>query len=224
FNADDDTVGDSSPDEQWYSWHDEGASTDIVLTQDTVSSMGTFKTNIQNGRPVVRFDGTDDFLLGQSMGLSSFTVIVVALNPVDETKAVLIGEINEATPKRKWELFKRNAGEMAIFIAEDADGDPNLLNRSSSVDLESIIEATYQDGESVIGFIENGVVIDNDLSSEPPATSMATSSTVLSMASLEEGGQYMTVDIGEALIFNRKLTDAELSQIRAWLNARWAVF
>lgn len=47
-------------------------------TQSTGSLKPLYKTNIKNGLPVVRFDGTDDFLEGTSLTMSQPEIFVVA--------------------------------------------------------------------------------------------------------------------------------------------------
>lgn len=58
------------------SWADQSAS-GATLAQATVASRPVYKTAIQNGRPVVRFDGINDFL-SASVAVAPKTVIVVA--------------------------------------------------------------------------------------------------------------------------------------------------
>lgn len=58
------------------SWSDQSGS-GATLTQGTAGSRPVYKAAIQNGRPVVRFDGTDDFL-SASIAIAPKTVIIVA--------------------------------------------------------------------------------------------------------------------------------------------------
>jgi hypothetical protein len=58
-------------------WADSSNSS-INATQSTTSKKPTYKTGVVNGKPIVRFDGVDDFMSTASMSLSShFTAFFV---------------------------------------------------------------------------------------------------------------------------------------------------
>lgn len=67
-------------------WVDESATT-ATVTQATSGSRPTFKTNIVNGKPVLRFDGSDDYFpvtisgLSSSSGLTCFFVSIKDADP-----------------------------------------------------------------------------------------------------------------------------------------------
>ena len=89
-------LSDGDPVSTWSDLSDNG----YDLSQSTGAKKPTFKTNIIHGKPVMRFDGTDDLLIRAAetfTGTAGMIWAVVQLTATIGEKGVVFGSADEAT-------------------------------------------------------------------------------------------------------------------------------
>jgi hypothetical protein len=131
-------------------------------TQATASKKPTYKTSIVNGRPVVRFDGVDDWLgctLAGVSGNASRTAIV-AFRATDAVSGDLILHVGDAATSggsfgvsrntsNKWSVFQWGGASFDLSSAADANSSYHILTvLKNENDLSLFIDGTLTDGPS----------------------------------------------------------------------------
>lgn len=174
-------------------------------TQATAAKKPTFKTAIQNGKSVVRFDGVDDVLATSLAYAGTMTVIVV-------------GRRNGTAPsasRRLWSFkpqasFYDNGTGWQWYLA-DTGGSFGGASGTMSV------LATILNGSSSATYINGGA----PATFTPNATALTDTQFVL-VSSNATGADLLAGDITELLIYNSVLSAANRQKVEAYLRNRWA--
>ncbi len=192
-------------------------------TQADSGKRPTYQTSELNGKPVVRFDGSDDYLetaalSGAQLTLSanSITIFVVqkqlgssgnnsSLNwPKAATVGNRLGVFATYDNSIYFSYGDNSGGTISVVQPGGWDDDWKLLElwRSTTsgeiyVDGASILSASFSDDLSIAGT--------DELSIAGSITSF--------------GG-----DIAEVFIFNRALNSTERGQMRTYLNTKYAIY
>jgi hypothetical protein len=99
-------------------WQSKGAI--LALNQGTGANQPTYFTNVINGRPVVRFDGTNDFLTSNAASLavtSAFTLYaLVKLSSASNTLQCIASRGPVGTPFYAWMINRTIAGGGISFF------------------------------------------------------------------------------------------------------------
>lgn len=166
------------------------------LTQATATKRGTLKLAIQNGRPVVRFDGVDDFLISGAAGVYAQPNTAVCAVRFTSGNRYLSGRVT-ATRLGNSTVF---AGGVGLTLATAISG-----AHVSSTLLSGVSSAAWLDGAA------NGT--------GDPGTNGFDGFT----AAAGEGGtaQWSVCDLCEVLVYNAALSTADRQACEAYLKARW---
>jgi hypothetical protein len=179
------------------------------LPQATSGLRPALKLALQNGMPVIRFDGSSSYLGPAVFAVAQPLTIFIALNQRTVGTGTFIYSGNTA-----------NSPDM-----EQASGNGNIVIKSgSSGQLDSklpvaafgIVKAVYNSPNSTTR-VDNfyyPYVVD--------CGSHALDGFALGAGVL--GGNPAAIDVGEVLIYNRVLTNNEEAKVRNYLNRRWNVF
>lgn len=171
--------------------------------QATEAKKPTFKTAIQNGKPVIRFDGTDDHVACPAItAASGLTCLVVA--KVNSGIFPMLFVASNANLE-----LRGNAGGTAMqlltngvtTIAGDADG----------------VWAVYSfanNGSNLSEFWTNGT------SHGTTANSSALGTPVI--GDRIAGGQPMNGDVAEVILYNSLLSVGNRQSVEAYLKAKWS--
>ncbi len=176
-----------------------------------------FLTNIIDGKPVLRFDGTDDYMLGAVTSTyitaSAYTVFVVA-------KAIVI-DTNNATVYDNDPIYEDEDGDFALLLKSTPTA--HLFNwdvtPGDSIEL-SIATGTFylfegRHGGGNLGFRLNGGT----------ESTVASGDTVLAAGSNVRLGtnaaRYANIDIAEMMIFNVDLSSGDKTSLRAYFDGRF---
>jgi hypothetical protein len=180
--------------------------------QATAGARATLKTNIQNSKPILRFDGTADNLLTASIahgiGTGNFYVATfVIVRSLSAAYKPIWANISFAPG-----LYARNptTNNFAAYFGGDRVSGSTLL-----VDTPYVLEFWRDTG--VIKFAVNAV---QGATTHALATSMADAQMALGTAL---DGSFGQVDIGE-LLFVSAFPSAQQAAIRTYLNGRWAAY
>lgn len=196
-----------------------------TLTQSTAGLRPTYVTNVLNGLAIVRFDGTDDFLssstnFGSNNTLSgdiAVSVFVVyqktllskghALGWGDTFVSLAACGIYNDSGNSLWAFAGGNSQSFSAFgtntfIIREFHKSPGPINTTST---------TRRNGS-------------NDAVAASSTTPAVDGSKALMLGKWANIGYFLQGDVAEFLIYNRRLTDPEQSQVRAYLNQKWKVY
>lgn len=170
---------------------------------DAVTTMGrepTFKSAILNGRPAVRLPvGTKHLaLVGGDLSLGNFTILCVAQSAAD---SIFLSKNGVNAQLRTNRLSEHRASWKPEPGAEIAS---NLF--SSNAALPRMIGYRRSDNDSEardIIFFDNSVLVERPISSVPAAD------FTINQIGIIDGGP-LNIDIGELVIYNKALTNAEI--------------
>ena len=184
-----------------------GNSNDAV--QATTANKPLYKTGIQNGLSIGRFDGANDWmsLAGMTVPLGSYTVFAV-YNPADiattqyifdvETGRLVLAHTLSATVNVGW--YDGTAREIA----------------AATTDIQLLTFHLTSGG--------NGEVFRNASSLGTAAYAAKAIGDAVGLFSRYDGADLMEGDCFELLLYNAALSTLDRETVRDWLNAKWAVY
>jgi hypothetical protein len=218
-------------------WADQsGSGNNAAQSSGTLQPI--YKTNIQNGKPIVRFDGTDDFLevadtaiIGGESGMTAFFVTAHTTNAL--TKALLT----------KWDYSTQGTfivstylglpNRIETFIADvitDLGGNNQYTTNEILVPTTfSIISIVYDGTQSVgnrVKIYSNGGAAEATSTNGTIPTTLTSSTSKLLVGSGQGGISTWNYDgdMGEIILYNSALSDANRESVRNYLNNRWAIY
>jgi hypothetical protein len=170
-------------------------------TQGTAGLRPLYKTNIVGGKPVVRFDGTDDYLALTGLNLTDFTAFVVYQTSGNN---VLLG--NAGT---NFQIFGIGNGANAYSFYD------NLTFLSS--DILSAPRTSWNQGcitrsGSTVSFFESGV-----------SRNSGTSGLLVTLQAIGQviGVAYTNGDIAEIIIYNSALSTSDRQSIENYVLVKY---
>lgn len=202
-------------------WRDKSANAFDAI-QATANNRPTRKTNIQNGRDVLRFDGSNDTLQIASVTLQTFiTAFVVSSTTRTSTNLKFWMEHGAGIATNAGFFFNgTNAGAWAVNRASSLHFGPSLDNNDWIGSGWALATFTY---DGVGSIFKNNTLVSNAASSGT-ARSNSNATAALNIGSRNQASLYLTGDIGEILIYNRVLSVNEIATVSLWLNSRWAMY
>jgi hypothetical protein len=189
-------------------------------TQGTTSAQPTRESNVINGLPVVRFDGSNDFLSFTNIfnGDTSFTMFWV-LRPRNVSSGTYQpsfssqlspdfddGALHYINPSSQGAAYPFNSRGWATY-----DG-VNTYVANTSYLMEFIADG------SVYKVFRNG-----SQESTNKAIGSAPNYAITNMAAQNNPGRASQFDFGEILIYTTALSGADVTANRAYLNAKWGL-
>lgn len=188
-------------------WKDlTGAAGDAVGSN--IASQPTYKKNVFNGLPAVRFDGYAKGLSGtfNRSNNGGLTVFLVGKMDTNNSRECFF-EFFSTTATRRGFFFNYGMNEASINHQLD-DTSFNLWN-------------AYDDGTKT-DFYENGQTIYTDRLNWGNGSSTAfTGNGAYILGDDQTGGDELHGYLGEFLIFDRELTVEEVTSIRTYLKNKW---
>jgi hypothetical protein len=176
--------------------------------QATSGSRPTYQTSEINGLPVVRFDGTDDFMtvagiVNNDATRTLFCVVrLVALNSGDY---VLAFATNAGIRNTSAYQYFANSGGTGVAIGANDVGGAHIIairwNSTGSADV-------YYDSGSATNF-------------DPDDVYQANTPNALHLGSRVAGAIPSQVDFGEVLVYDSALSDTDLDDVRGYLSDKW---
>jgi hypothetical protein len=182
------------------SWTDSSGNSRSVTQSG--SARPTYKTNIINGNPVVRFDGVDDYLtLAQSfISGDSWTIFTVSKSSSGSGPIAS----NDSAGNRGWVLYRGTTG--GNFETGGAAG--TGYSASSSFDVVTV---------------RGGIEIYVDGVFNVSATRSIPSNAAPFEVGRRNFGEKFTGDIAEIIIYNRRVTRAERAGIEQYFSDKYAL-
>jgi len=189
-------------------------------TQGTAVSRPQRKAAIQNGRDVVRFDGSNDYLaLSSSYDLPTFSIFAVSkrINNAS-TNAIYTSGTSDGTNKRDAMLFYAGGSNQLLAQRSDNASYPTASIGNTFNSFE-ICESNFNGSTLTVSV--------NGVDSSPVSTSISGSSTDsiwIGAANQTVPGFWMQGDIAEILVFPTALSDTDRGRVEAYLNLKWSIY
>ncbi len=214
-------------------WADQSGNSNDVTASLTVRP--TYKANIQNGKAVVRFDGSNDVMNKSSFtaldGLTGITIFLVVKQATLATNQVFLSKWDYQTQGTfAWQTGSSSSSEEVSYWAPtcNAAGNENVVSSSAGITAAfNLLELVY-DGSLTnsnrVKYYKNTSALSTSTNNTIP-TSTITCTADLRIGSF--GGsltRYFNGDFAEILIYNSALSGADRAKVEAYLNARWAIY
>jgi hypothetical protein len=193
-----------------YVWKDQSGNA-FNASQSTAAARPTFKTNILNGKPVIRFDGADDVLAitsslaGTGDNLSFFLVVIP-----DSNLPIGIWDSGDENSIRnfdggKWDWF---SGSPYVTMG---------LPGTNAVIMEFIHTfATYRS----VDYYKNGTFISNNPTADTTTTLWE---NLAALGSINFGYAYYDGDIVEFILYKEALTNTHRQEVETYLKAKYGI-
>jgi hypothetical protein len=202
------------------------------FTQSAPAACPHRQTNIQNGRPVVRFDGSDDFIemvagmdiLRDKPGASAVAVVRYRTSPNPAKTIFFAGAGNNASALR----FLINAGTIsgrARLNSRNIDGSSSTpVDSTSSVGTTAYIQcgiANYisRTAEIYVNNTLEGAVTGAFQSSANTSNTDSLSVTIGALAA--NSTQFANIDLSELFVFDRAISAPDRNALHNYLAAKW---
>lgn len=191
------------------SWLDSSPNT-YALTQGIPGARPVFKTNQLNGKPSVRFDGTDDEMNDSASRLTAapHTVFVVGFST-----SIAAGYTRFAYDDNfRW---GRTAAKLSFTTigVQDYVTAADQLSASTPVILAFVYDSSFD-----MSFYKNGSFIETVTGSADPSAGGAM------FVGSGAGAEYWAGDLFELCGFTTALTSGEISDMFTYLNGRYAIY
>lgn len=210
-------------------WTDQAGNGTISANQATAASQPTFVSSGVNGRPVVRFDGSDDCLSFSGVpvnGLTGMTILMVSANSVSQsptTHAQATAIYWDETAS--WGTVYLSPYQTKVNFRFGTTQTSNLptYNRPSSVGGNFTITSVTHNGTTEALHV-------NGSSALTPTGKLATISATSSNGYVGRGWSnsasnllttFYNGDIAEVIVYNRALTDSERQTVESYLSAKY---
>jgi hypothetical protein len=216
-------------------WTDQSGGTVYTLTQATASKQPTFEPNWHNGRPAVRFDGLNDYLVDLTSTLdltSGLSIFVVAENSVRQN---FNGVFKVAQPASgpegigayvevSWEVGSSSAGSGNVVFNVDRSvgGQFNFQSGANAPPpagepyLYDVISSGLASEQRTQGVVRSSQA--TSLNPASPSLPSGAGNPMVGMAIATQGP--LNGYISEVLVYDRAVTAAERDEIYAYLEQR----
>jgi hypothetical protein len=201
------------------------------LAHHAITSGGgspTVVANALNGRPVVRFDGSDDFLTLPASGFENFTgglSLYVVMRPTVLQSGFKIIALGNGPSQQNIVLGRAGSSAGLQYFTDNSSGTVDWFNtanglQAASSALISLVQAGGAANTSSLAQVaRNGLVVGSDQVWVPPVTSRSVS--YLGKSYWDEG--LLQGDIAEILLYNRALTPSEQNSVKNYIAQKYGL-
>ena len=174
--------------------------------QATGANQPLYKTAIQNGLPVVRFDGVDDFV-AVDFSLGQPTTVFVVAKFLDTALDTLIDGFAGANVNKR--RLYRNASTTYTLFA----GSGGPVSAATTPEAFHSIGAVFNGASSEIRIDGGSAATGN------PGAGASTGITVGAVAGA--ASDWANADIAEVLLYNTALSTTDRQSVESYLRGRW---
>jgi len=184
-----------------YQWNDQSGNGKNLI-QTTAGNRPTYKTNIQNGLPAVRFDGSDDFYNNIALGATGTIAVVLSMDNGDSLDTLISNDADSGD-------IRRNGTNLAFrgndnTVAGDFTHDDGTL----------IINRIYKDAPDGYGTIMVAIFRAETLSSYSTFCLGRASSGL---------GRYWDGDVLEVIAYDHILGAYEVAKLGAYFEEKYSL-
>ena len=216
-----DAIGGLANTDPVVTWED-SSSANNDADQGTAGNRPTYRTNVINGKPVVRFDGTDDYLqVDPELNTAEGDLTVIAVirptsvggietfysegSSTDDLQ-LRVARINGATPKAE-AAHLNTAGDNITTI-----GTTTILDNTAY-----LVTAKWTATTQVIYLA--GTQEDSDAFGSAPTVDRTAIGCLLRAAA----GDFFGGDIAELIVYDSALSDANRGTVETYLTTKYAL-
>lgn len=190
------------------------------LVQATGSKQPLFRTAIQNGRPIVRFDGTDDYLHVANPLLNDTNCSACAVFAKGEIASTSFRTLADISGTGGygcvfWENLSTTANRVGVTYGSSGGGS------TSNIAMTAIGTAFHQFSLTLPN--AGTPKIYKDQGGATTGTTASTNFTQVSLYVGANGGnqRYMNGDLAELLLFSTALSDPDRAIVETYLKTKW---
>lgn len=189
-------------------WADQsGNSRDF--TQGTAARKPAYKTNIINGKPVVRF--VDDWMQNTGMVIGSSTTFIIVIKPTTTTPQGMF----DTAPNAGGTFRNYSAGNI-----EWHNGAPSFALSLANTNAVLLVFATELVPTRKVLYYKNGTLISTNTSVDK--TYMVWTNPGIGCINITDSLPYVG-DMAEFIVYSRILTSTELKNASDYLIAKYAI-
>lgn len=205
--------------------------------QATAAKQPTYRTNVKNGKPAVRFDGTDDLLVvtpNTPLTTANSGAVFVVYQPLEEAAGFVFGSYDTAVAGRWWNLYGAvGAGAHDVWIYA-RDSGATITHPMSSPQASNLAPPNAVHGHlfhsngTTTGYERNETVYTPEALSDPDsgrwANDINRTNFVLGGGISDAGelGQH-NVDILELIIYDGTDWEAKKAGLWTYLKDKYAL-
>ena len=184
-------------------WGDGSSASNDVTASGTTKPL--WIDNVQNGLPVIRFDGSDDRMTGTTPSYSlPNTLFMVCTTPNADSEAMFDGDTSR-------NLFNRQ-GTNTYRIWAGAGVTGGTANTAMQV-----FTVVFNNGSPALNI--------NGSAQSLSGTNIGTSALDdIIIGSFDGGTGIADMDVCEVLFYNKALSSSEITDIESYLNSKWSVY
>jgi hypothetical protein len=199
--------------------------------QGTSGSRPTYRANVVNGRPVVRFDGGDQLAISNSDALeltnnrASLTIFTVAsLTSVDGTvRNIVFFSTGAGSGLTRVKVGQRSGPTWSVSGRRlDADSLANILGGTASTGFKQL-SAWVDWANSDASLYLNGSSIASTTSWLTSGNTQATNSVAVTIGDAGGGGEAWVGDIAEILVYDTALNSTDRQTVEDYLSDKYGL-
>lgn len=200
------------------SWSDSSGN-GRTLTQGTGSAQPTFKTNIINGRPVVRYDGGDTLTTGtQYINTANKHTCFAVIRQTSVADQEVFG--NDVVGAGCNWRFRNNGGTQQLRVVRgQVVTDANTGIGANTWAYYTAIMRCTTGASGTITQRANGV----DIGTSSSGTCSGSAGSNVHIGSLAGSAEFLVGDIAEILIYEGELSTLLISQVEQYLKQKYAL-
>lgn len=188
-------------------------------TQSTALAKPVLKTNIVNGRAVVRFDGVDDFVSGAvAITGSTYTLFAVALvKNAASSYGRIVSLAVASTATADWNttpysVLQRFPGNLMMGYRSSS----GLSRAALSYDTNTLWTSQFTGSQHVL--YKNGAA------QTAYSSSGSFSVTTFRLAVDSQLGQWLSCDLAEIALYSGSLSSTDRGKVEEYLRAKYALY
>ncbi len=221
WQEDDGTVQVAENDDVVRRWDDQSGNDNNFNNTVSAALSPVYKTDIQNGLPVLRFDGSGDFLrqlVSQFANPTNLTIFMALQGNSQASTHVAFGH--------------KDSGPRFLQIAYNANNVDIQWKISGSGDNEQIVSLPTDTNWKIVSTTldvpgNSHNIRQNGIFGTPNTYDFGAESLLSNtdfIGTINTGGSEFNGDIAEILIYDTTLSSANIIIVENYLNNRWAIF
>lgn len=192
---------------------DDASGLGVHATQGTAGNRPTLKTNILNGKPVLRFDGSSDRMVSSaSAATKPFTVFAVFKAATVAVTSTMIGA--SATSGMHWRIDQGGAHPQQILLQDVGVIGASTGGQTTATHVDAV---TYSSGGAWAFYLDGvakGTGTDNQ-------TFTASTTTIGYNGS--NNGELCNGDLAEIIKYDSVLSTADMNRVGNYLETKYGV-